>query len=365
MKRRRQYPGASAYNDRHGKRRWRYQVKGFRAELGTEYGSDDFIRRYEAAVNHKKVGAGSQRTSPGTFNALVASWYRSPDFLNLADVTKAVYRNAAEKLRERYGHCRVSTIKRRNILDMMADKADTPNAANFTLRMMRQTLAHAVDLEWRPDNPAHGIKRYSIDIEGFHSWSEDEIERFYAAHPAGTLAQTAMTLMLYTGAARGDACRLGWGNITDGRLTYRRGKTGIRVDMPVHDDLAAVLATLPRDAFTFLQTRAGRSRSPNGLGNLMREWCDEAGLQDCTAHGLRKAVATRLAQAGATPHQIQSITGHKTLSEVERYTRAVEGAGLADTAMGMIPARSKGEQKLTNHPAWFVSINNRALKNSS
>ena len=49
MKRRRQFPGATPYTDRHGRRRWRYRAKGFSAELGTDYGSDDFVARYEAA----------------------------------------------------------------------------------------------------------------------------------------------------------------------------------------------------------------------------------------------------------------------------------------------------------------------------
>ena len=35
------------------------------------------------------------------------------------------------------------------------------------------------------------------------------------------------------------------------------------------------------------------------FGNKFREWCDEAGLRHCSAHGLRKAAATRLAEHGA------------------------------------------------------------------
>jgi integrase/recombinase XerD len=39
-------------------------------------------------------------------------------------------------------------------------------------------------------------------------------------------------------------------------------------------------------------------------------------------HRLSKATATALAEAGATPHEIMAITGHQTLEEVERYTKA-------------------------------------------
>ena len=40
-----------------------------------------------------------------------------------------------------------------------------------------------------------------------------------------------------------------------------------------------------------------------------------------TAHGLRKTRATVLAEGGATASQIAAWTGHKTLTEVEHYTR--------------------------------------------
>ena len=72
--------------------------------------------------------------------------------------------------------------------------------------------------------------------DGFHTWTEDEIARFFEVHPAGSTAHLAMTLMLYTGAARVDAVRLGWQNVKDGRLAYRRQKTqrsgGELIDIP-------------------------------------------------------------------------------------------------------------------------------------
>ena len=36
----------------------------------------------------------------------------------------------------------------------------------------------------------------------------------------------------------------------------------------------------------------------------------------------RKATARRLAEIGCTAHEIAAITGHSTLGEVERYTKA-------------------------------------------
>jgi hypothetical protein len=44
---------------------------------------------------------------------------------------------------------------------------------------------------------------------------------------------------------------------------------------------------------------------------------------------LRKALMRRLAERGATTKQIASVSGHKTLKEVERYTAAADQARLA------------------------------------
>jgi hypothetical protein len=51
---------------------------------------------------------------------------------------------------------------------------------------------------------------------------------------------------------------------------------------------------------------------------------------------MRKAACRRVAEAGCTPHQIQSITGHQNLKEIETYTKAVEQASLAKTAMASV-----------------------------
>ncbi len=48
-----------------------------------------------------------------------------------------------------------------------------------------------------------------------------------------------------------------------------------------------------------------------------------AGLPErCVAHGIRKAAARRLAEAGWPPNEIAAVTGHTSLEEVTRYTRA-------------------------------------------
>ena len=66
--------------------------------------------------------------------------------------------------------------------------------------------------------------------------------------------------------------------------------------------------------------------------------------ENCTAHGLRKAAARRLAEAGCSASQIAAVTGHKSLREVERYGQAAAQIALADAAIAAV-VTTEPEQK--------------------
>ena len=97
--------------------------------------------------------------------------------------------------------------------------------------------------------------------------------------------------------------------------------------------LKTVLDSLPDGQTTFLQTTHGKPRSANGMGTAMRGWCDDAGLPQCSSHGLRKACSRRLIEAGATPHEMMAVSGHRTLAEAQKYAETFERSSAADRAM--------------------------------
>ena len=57
------------------------------------------------------------------------------------------------------------------------------------------------------------------------------------------------------------------------------------------------------------------------------------------AHGLRKAACRRLAEAGCSANEIMAISGHATLKELVRYTRAADQARLARNALAKVVIR--------------------------
>lgn len=339
-------------HDQHGKRRVRFRKAGFTTYLAGTPWSEDFMRQYAAALDGVKAQAtniGSARTKPGSFNALCVSYYRSPEFRGLKPTTQVVRRNIIERFRNEHGDKPLSLLGRAHIKDIIGAKADTPEAANNLLKVLRVLLAYAVDQEMIDSNPAANVKRYRSSGEGFHAWSEAEIAQFQAKHPIGTRAGLALALLLYTAQRRGDVVRAGWQHMRGDAIAVRQEKTDAALMIPVHPELERALASVPRTNLTFLMTERGAPFTAAGFGNWFREQCNLAGLPQCSAHGLRKAAATRLANAGCSTDQIKAITGHRSLSEVARYTRAADQVRLARQAMD-IQLGAEREQNLSNQP---------------
>lgn len=92
-KSKREFPCVTAYFDRHRKRRFRFRKKGFLTEIHSGYGSVEFRRNFEKAlIGCKLQEIGAPATKRGTVNALVVSYYKSPEYISLSDCNKVTYR---------------------------------------------------------------------------------------------------------------------------------------------------------------------------------------------------------------------------------------------------------------------------------
>jgi enterobacteria phage integrase len=119
--------------------------------------------------------------------------------------------------------------------------------------------------------------------------------------------------------------------------------------IPLHRDLLAVLAAAERDHMTIVNTEYGKPFTVDGFSQWIRNAITAAGLPlDCQPHGLRKAAGRRLAEAGCTAHEIMAILGHKTLAEVERYTREADQVWLATEAMTKLEGRTTNKTAQTD-----------------
>ena len=194
----------------------------------------------------------------------------------------------------------------------------------------------------RSDDPTQNIKPVRIKTDGYHSWSETEIAQFEARHQIGTQARLALSLLLYTGQRPSDVIGMGRQHLRDGYIHLHQKKTGTALSIAIHPILAEILGQTSSGHLTFLTTQHGAGFSSSGsFAQWFRKQCDRAALPHCSAHGLRKAAARRLAEAGCTEHEIAAITGHASLTEVQRYTKSVDQKRLAAAAIGKI----KGERQ--------------------
>jgi integrase len=338
MPRRKRYPFVQHFIDKNGRARLYFRKPGFpRIPLPGPYGSPEFLVAYYAALAGKPDEIGSSRTIPRSMNALVASYYASADFKSLRPTTARFYRYILERFREEHGDRSVASMKASNVRKLMAEKAATPDAANRLLGLLSILMEHAIAAGWREDNPAFGVKRLRHRQAGFATWAEPDITSFRNHYPLGTRERLVLELALGTAQRRGDLVRLGWRHVVNRAIVLKQSKTGVTVTVPIVSELYAALDLCPRDRLTFIAGAGGRPLGAASLGNEFRALLRKAGLPDrLSLHGLRKAAARRLAEAGCTVHEIAAITGHKTLPEIERYCRDAEKARLAVSGMGKV-----------------------------
>lgn len=332
------------------KARFYFRRDGFkRVPLPGLPGSPEFMDAYARALaGAPPVAIGARQVKPGSIAALTAIYLASARFLSKAAATQATYRGIVERLRIEHGDKPVADLERRHLEAMLARKARTPAAANHWLRLIKVLMALAVREGFRADNPAADIAPIEYRTGGFHTWTEGEIAQFEVRHPIGGKARLALALLLYTAQRRSDVVRMGRKHVRGDVIDVRQQKTGKFIPIPLHPELARLLAATPTAITpTFLMTAYGKPFTAAGFGGWFRALCDEAGLPtECTAHGLRKAACRRLAEAGCLASVIASISGHTTLREVERYVKAADQERLA--RLGMAAIANVGRTKTGN-----------------
>jgi integrase len=346
-----------AFVDRHGKARFYFRRAGFKQQPlpGLPY-SPEFMAAYEAALNggdQPVIEIGAARTVGGTVNALVAAYLdcsakSTSPFKAAAPETQRTRRNILENFREAHGDKRVyrtepngrrvMLLTREHMQRIVNEKAATPFAQRNFLNTLRAMFKWALKEGRAPDDPTLGVTRERAKTIGYKTWSEDHIARFEATHLIGTKARLAFALLLYTGQRRSDVVKMGRQHIHNDILTIDQAKTegaeASHLEIPVHPKLRDIIDATPTVGVkTFLVTHFGKPYTAPGFGNWFRELCNAADCPDVSAHGLRKATARRLAEIGCSANQIASITGHASLSEVQRYTKAADRKRMAREAM--------------------------------
>jgi integrase len=347
----RPFPFVHSIRDRHGKRRYYFRRSGQKSvTLPGAWGSPEFQDAYRKALAGEtapRIEIGESRSRPGSVAAAVALYLGSMDFGALADATKRDRRRILDRFREAYGERSFAGLERKHVEAMLAKML--PRAARSFLSALRAVVAVAMRAGLRDDDPTAGIRIKIRATSGHRTWTEEDITQFEAAYLIGSRARLAFGLLLYTGQRRGDVIRMGRQHVRGGVLTVRQAKTGAVVSIPIHSELQAILDASEAGQLTFLVTATGKPFTGGSFTNWFGASCRAAGLPlGLSAHGLRKAMCRRLAEAGCSASQIAAISGHATLREVERYCKAADRERLARDAMKAITGTKIGNPVAPN-----------------
>lgn len=329
-------------------RRIRFRTKGVDTYLPYPPIGPDFEKAYAealAGVVEWKGNIGAGRTKSGSFDALAVSYYRSTKFNGLRESTKQVYRLIIERFRVKHGQRIVRELRYEHIDAIIGAMSDRPQAANRLLSILKIMLDHAVAKRWIVHNPTLSVDGFSKKTKGHHTWTEPEIAAYLARHPAGSKARLALILLLFTAQRRSDVAAMGWSQVRSKYISVKQLKTGAELDLFMLPELKEAIENIPKESPAFLTTAFGKPFTPAGFGNWFRDRCDEAGLPQCSAHGLRKAAARRMAEGNMSGDVIKAVTGHTNLQQVSIYTAEVNQAALAEKGLKAISGKKKKRKK--------------------
>lgn len=348
----------NSFVDRHGHPRNYFRRDGKSVSLPGSPGSAEFMDAYAAALAEQAPPEERKRPPhEGTFNALAALYYGSPDYLALSVTSRRNYRNIIDRFLREHGNRLVAQMRRENVVSIMGKMAETPGAAIVYLKRIRTLTKFALDLGWISVDPTHKVRSYKAG--SWDTWTEEQIARFEKRWKVGTKERLGLALHLYTGQRNSDVHRMTWGDVAGDSIRVTQQKTGEKLEIPLHPSLQEILAVTQRSAVAIVVTSYGRAFSVKGWGQFMAKAIERAGLPpECVTHGLRKAAARRLAEAGYSAKQIMAVTGHKTLAEVERYTAAADQKRLARQAI----EKQSENTGLTNPAGSVTTLAKKAQK---
>jgi integrase len=339
--------------DRHGKVRTYFRRKGHpKIALKEAPGTTAFEAEYQRAFRGELQPRSPilhRPAMPHTMRWLCEQYYVSAAFQSLAPSSRKVRRGILEAICERpiegklAGDLPFAEMEPRHVAKLRDEKVGFPEAANNLVKVLRQlfTWACLPEYDYATKNPARDVARLrGNNPDGIRPWSESDAARYEARHPIGTKARLAFDLLLYTGVRRSDVVRLGPQMERDGKLLFSETKGSSRIvkshELPILPPLRRSIDATPTGHLVYLVTAFGQPHSVKGFGTWFKKRCREAGIEDRSAHGLRKLGAQRCAEAGATEHQLMALFGWTNPQQAAPYTKRANRAKLEAAAAALL-----------------------------
>jgi len=201
----------------------------------------------------------------------------------------------------------------------------TPQRVNRYLATLSRILGFAErTLRWIDTNPCKAVKRFKEPDGRVRFLTDEEVDTLLKAVDARLdrygkpkiAFQTFVRIALFTGARRGEVAGLEWRDLDlrHHRVTFRDTKNGTDRTVPLPLTLVDTLKEY------------GKVRPIDPTARLFPhdfqyDWRETQGVvPNFRFHDTRHNVASQLAMSGASMLDIATVTGHKTLAMVKRYS---------------------------------------------
>jgi integrase len=222
-----------------------------------------------------------------------------------------------------------------NFRDALTRTGISAATVSFDMQIVRSVLATATKQGLLLSNPALAvdsprIKRLERDI-----FTPTDVMELLSI--ADRDWRTAILLGYYLGARLGDAASMTWDqvNLSEGVIAYIQGKTGQRVEVPIHPDLESHLLKIAGDKIGALcpslagRPTGGRSGLSTKFSKLMaKARIDRQQVQSSrdrkfsgvSFHSLRHSFASELSNARISADVRMKLTGHRNAAVHQKYT---------------------------------------------
>jgi integrase len=220
--------------------------------------------------------------------------------------------------------------------DQRTEQGVSAATVRLDLKLVRSVLSTARRQGLILHNPAEAVDLPLVKSQGRDVFTPPEVRTLLPG--ASTDWKTAILLGYYIGARLGDVVSLTWASVdlVGGVISYNQGKTGARVEVPIHPELEEHLLKIAGDNPTgFLCPKLGQVKI-SGRRGLSRQFADlmaKAGLDQrqiqlsknrkfsqLSFHSLRHSFSSALANAGVSADVRMKLTGHKSIDVHRRYT---------------------------------------------
>ncbi len=161
--------------------------------------------------------------------------------------------------------------------------------------------------------------------------SEEEYESLMNTPCTNYEVKKAFVFSLYTGLRWADVKPLQWENIKSTSIVLKQKKTGIALEVPLHE-IATQLLGERKDGIVFhLPTQ-------DGANKVLRKWALDAGLdKHITWHCARHSFSVLLQQKGVDLATVAGMLGHTTTKYVQQtYKRYLQSS--AKEAIKKLPS---------------------------